>query len=163
MMTSKTDDNDSNDANEVLIFADGACSGNPGPGGWGAVLSCPALGMEKELSGAEKATTNNRMELTAVIEALRALKRPCRVTVTTDSRYVVDAFRAGWIANWQRNGWRTAGKQPVKNEKLWRALLDVMRPHRVVWKWIKGHAGNAENERADSLAVEARRRLVGKC
>lgn len=146
----------SDNADEVHIFADGACSGNPGPGGWGAILKCPGLGVEKELSGGEKATTNNRMELTGVIEALRALKRPCRVTVTTDSRYVADAFRARWIEKWQRNGWRTAGKQPVKNEDLWRALLDAMRMHQVSWKWIRGHAGHAENERADQLAVAAR-------
>lgn len=143
----------------VEIFADGACSGNPGPGGWGAILRCPDLGMEKELSGGERETTNNRMELTAVIRALQALKRPCRVTVTTDSRYVVDAFRAGWLANWQKNGWRTAGKQPVKNKELWQALMEAAKPHDVTWKWIRGHAGHVENERADGLAVAAREKL----
>lgn len=144
---------------EVHIFADGACSGNPGPGGWGAILRCPGTDMEKELSGAEESTTNNRMELTAVIEALGALKRPCKVTVTTDSRYVVDAFRARWINNWQKNGWKTAGKQPVKNEDLWRRLLDAVKPHQVTWQWIRGHAGHEENERADRLAVAARQAL----
>ncbi len=154
----ESDAKDSNHS-EVLVFADGACSGNPGPGGWGAILKCPALGMEKRLSGAEPGTTNNRMELTAVIEALRALKRPCRVVVTTDSRYVVDAFRARWLENWQRNGWKTASKQPVKNEDLWRELLAAMKPHQVRWEWIRGHAGHPENELADELAVAARMSL----
>lgn len=148
-----------NGGDEVFIYADGACSGNPGPGGWGAVMKCPALGLEKRLSGAESDTTNNRMELTAVIRALRTLKRPCRVAVITDSRYVVDAFRAGWLANWQRNGWKTAAKQPVKNEDLWRELMAAASPHQVRWEWIRGHAGHAENELADRLAVEARRNL----
>lgn len=142
---------------EVLIFADGACSGNPGPGGWGAILKWPEGNLEKRLSGAEAATTNNRMELTAVIEAFRALKRPVKAVVTTDSRYVVDAFRAGWLANWQRNGWRTADKKPVKNEDLWRALLEAAQPHQVTWQWIRGHAGHVENELADQLAVAARK------
>jgi ribonuclease HI len=144
----------------VYVYADGACSGNPGPGGWGAVLKYPAMGVEKKLSGAEPNTTNNRMELTGVIQALKALKRPCSVVVTTDSRYVVDAFRAGWLANWQRNGWRTANKQPVKNEDLWRELMDAMKPHRVRWEWIRGHAGHPENEEADRLAVAARTELA---
>lgn len=144
------------DGPEVYIFADGACSGNPGPGGWGAVLKCPALKVEKHLSGAEAKTTNNRMELTAVIQGLRALNKPCPVVVTTDSRYVVDAFQKGWLANWQRNGWRTASKQPVKNEDLWRELMTVAWPHQVRWEWIRGHAGHPENEMADRLAVEAR-------
>lgn len=147
------------DTQEVHIYADGACSGNPGPGGWGAVLKCPALGLEKHLSGAEPATTNNRMELRAIIQGLKALKKPCRVVVTTDSRYVVDAFQKNWLANWQRNGWRTASKQPVKNEELWRELLASARPHQVRWQWIRGHAGHPENELADSLAVAARLKL----
>ena len=141
---------------EVHIFADGACSGNPGPGGWGAVLKCPGLDLEKRFSGAEAETTNNRMELTAVIRGLLALRRPCRVVVTTDSRYVVDAFGKGWLRNWQKNGWRTAAKQPVKNEDLWRELMAAAAPHQVSWQWIRGHAGHAENELADRLAVEAR-------
>lgn len=150
-----------NDGDEIFIYADGACSGNPGPGGWGAILKCPARGLEKRLSGAEPSTTNNRMELTAVIRALLALKKSCRVTVTTDSRYVVDAFRAGWLGNWQRNGWKTASKQPVKNEDLWRELIAAMSPHQVRWEWIRGHAGHSENELADELAVAARIKLVG--
>lgn len=145
---------------EVLLYADGACSGNPGPGGWGAVLKCPALGLEKRLSGAEAGTTNNRMELTAVIGGLSALKKPCRVVVVTDSRYVVDAFAKGWLANWLKNGWRTASKQPVKNEDLWRRLLEAAAPHAVRWRWIRGHAGHPENEEADSLAVAARTALA---
>lgn len=145
---------------EVYIYADGACSGNPGPGGWGAVLKYPALGRELRLSGGEPNTTNNRMELTGVIKALEALKRPCRVVITTDSRYVVDAFRKGWLANWLKNGWRTAGKQPVKNEDLWRELMEAMRPHQVSWEWIRGHAGHPENELADGLAVAARQALA---
>lgn len=145
---------------EVFIYADGACSGNPGPGGWGVLLACPALGMEKRLSGGEPNTTNNRMELTAAIEGLKALKRPCKVTITTDSRYVCDAFRAGWLANWQRNGWKTASKQPVKNIELWQELMAAMEPHDVKWAWIRGHAGHRENEIADQLAVEARERIA---
>lgn len=141
---------------EIQIYADGACSGNPGPGGWGTVLKCPELGIEKHLSGCEANSTNNRMELTAVIQGLLALKKPCRVVVTTDSRYVVDAFQKRWLDNWQRNGWRTASKQPVKNEELWRSLLAAVRPHSVRWQWIRGHAGHPENELADSLAVSAR-------
>lgn len=143
----------------VHIFADGACSGNPGPGGWGAVLKCPELNLEKRLSGAEKNTTNNRMELTAVIQGLRSLKVPCDVVVTTDSRYVVDAFQKNWLANWQRNGWRTASKQAVKNEELWRNLLAAAAPHTVSWQWIRGHNGHPENELADGLAVAARLEL----
>ena len=147
------------DMPEVHIFADGACSGNPGPGGWGTVLKYPAMGLEKQMSGGEPETTNNRMELTAVIEGLRALKKPCRVVVTTDSRYIVDAFQKRWLENWRRNGWRTASKQPVKNEELWRALMDAMAPHVVSWQWIRGHNGHVENEKADRLAVQARQSL----
>lgn len=144
---------------EVFIYADGACSGNPGPGGWGALLKCPGQDLVKHMSGAEPNTTNNRMELTAVIEAFKALKTPCSVTVVTDSRYVVDAFKAGWIRNWLRNGWKTAGKQPVKNVELWQELLAVSQNHRVTWEWIRGHAGHPENEIADALAVKARKEL----
>lgn len=140
----------------VHIFADGACSGNPGPGGWGAVLKCHALELEKHLSGAERNTTNNRMELTAVIRALGALKAPCRVVVTTDSRYVVDAFEKNWLGSWLRNGWRTASKQPVKNIELWKELLAAASEHEVSWRWIRGHNGHPENELADGLAVAAR-------
>ena len=155
-----TDHVDSASGPEVFIYADGACSGNPGPGGWGAILRCPEQKLVKRMSGAEPETTNNRMELTGVIQGFRALKTPCRVTVVTDSRYVVDAFRAGWLRNWLRNGWKTANKQPVKNSDLWRELMDAMALHDVKWQWIRGHAGHSENEEADKLAVEARLKLV---
>jgi len=134
---------------EVEIFTDGACKGNPGPGGWGAILRFG--GKERELSGGESPTTNNRMELMAAIEALKALKRPCRVSLTTDSNYVRDGITR-WIFGWQRNGWRTADRKPVKNAELWQALLEATAPHRIDWHWVKGHAGHPENERADALA-----------
>jgi ribonuclease HI len=133
----------------VAIFTDGACKGNPGPGGWGALLRMG--GTEKELSGGEPQTTNNRMELTAAIKGLEALKRPCRVTLTTDSRYVMDGLTK-WIHGWRKNGWKTADKKPVKNAELWQELLAAAAPHRIDWKWVKGHAGHAENERVDQLA-----------
>ncbi|MGL4312867.1 MAG: ribonuclease HI [Sphingomonas sp.] len=136
----------------VEIATDGACKGNPGPGGWGVVLRFGAT--ERELSGGEPATTNNRMELTAAIEGLRALKRPCRVTLSTDSRYVMDGLTK-WIHGWQRNGWKTADKKPVKNADLWQALVEAARPHRIEWQWVKGHAGHPDNERADKLASDA--------
>ena len=136
--------------NDVVdIFTDGACSGNPGPGGWGALLRW--RGHEKELFGGEAATTNNRMEMTAAIRALEALGRRAPVRLHTDSRYLRDGI-TGWIHNWKRNGWKTAGKQPVKNEDLWRRLDDLLAGHRVEWRWVKGHAGHPENERADELA-----------
>jgi ribonuclease HI len=137
---------------KVEIFTDGACKGNPGPGGWGAVIRAGKT--ERELSGGEQLTTNNRMEMTAAIEGLNALKRPCHVTLSTDSRYVMDGLTK-WIKGWQRNGWRTADKKPVKNADLWQALLDAAAPHRIDWKWVKGHAGHPENERADRLASDA--------
>ena len=137
---------------EVEIFTDGACKGNPGPGGWGAVIR--AGNNEKELSGGEPVTTNNRMELLAAIRALEALKRPCQVTVTTDSNYVRDGITK-WIFGWQKNGWRTADKKPVKNAELWQELLEATKPHRITWRWVKGHAGHPENERADKLACDA--------
>ncbi|MFA5989988.1 MAG: ribonuclease HI [Sphingomonas sp.] len=136
----------------VEIATDGACKGNPGPGGWGAVLRMGAV--ERELSGAEQQTTNNRMEMMAVVEALSALKRPCRVTLSTDSRYVMDGLTK-WIHGWQRNGWKTADKKPVKNADLWQALLAAAKPHQIEWQWVKGHAGHPENERADTLASNA--------
>ena len=136
----------------IEIFTDGACKGNPGPGGWGAVLRQGER--ERELSGGEPHTTNNRMEMMGAIEGLRALKRPCRVTLYTDSVYLRDGITK-WIFAWQRNGWRTADKKPVKNAELWQMLLEVARPHSIDWKWVKGHAGHAENERADRLASAA--------
>ena len=136
----------------VQIFTDGACKGNPGPGGWGALLRMGAT--EKELSGGEAQTTNNRMELTAAIEGLNALKRPCHVVLSTDSRYVMDGLTK-WIKGWQKNGWKTAAKQPVKNADLWQALLDAAKPHRIQWVWVKGHNGHPDNERADKLASDA--------
>ncbi|MCZ8124559.1 MAG: ribonuclease HI [Magnetospirillum sp.] len=135
--------------NIVELFTDGACSGNPGPGGWGAILRW--RGSEKELSGGDAATTNNRMELMAAIEGLRALKRPAQVRVWTDSVYVRDGITK-WIHGWKRSGWKTADKKPVKNVDLWQALLAAAEPHAVEWRWIKGHAGHPENERADALA-----------
>jgi ribonuclease HI len=135
---------------EVLLVPDGAVSGNPGPGGWAVILL--AGDHRKELSGAVPDTTNNRMELTGVIEGLRALTRPCKVRVLSDSAYVVNAHRKGWIQNWQRNGWKTAAKQPVKNVDLWQRLVAAMAPHQVTWHWVKGHAGDPGNERADELA-----------
>ena len=141
----------------VEIWTDGACKGNPGPGGWGAVLRA-ADGRERELSGGEAPSTNNRMELMAAIEALNALKRPCRVSLTTDSNYVRDGIRS-WIHGWKRNGWKTSDKKPVKNAELWQALDTARARHEVEWRWVKGHAGHPENERADALAcAEAERR-----
>jgi ribonuclease HI len=140
------------DMTRVEIFCDGACSGNPGPGGYGAILRCG--GREKEISGWAPDTTNNRMELTAVIEALRQLTRPCLITVTTDSQYVVKGMTE-WIAGWQRKGWRNSKKEPVLNRDLWEALLEASRQHSITWKWVRGHDGHAENERCDCLAREA--------
>lgn len=136
---------------QVEIFTDGACSGNPGKGGWGAVLRYQ--GAEKELCGGAMETTNNRMELTAVIEALCALKEPCDVTLTTDSKYVVDAIEKGWVYGWRRNGWRKADKKPALNVDLWEQLLPLLKKHTVTFVWVKGHAGHPENERCDALAV----------
>ncbi len=140
----------------VEIFTDGACSGNPGPGGWGAILRY--RGVEKELSGAEPETTNNRMELMAAIAALEALKEPVEVDLYTDSEYLKKGITE-WLPQWKARGWKTAAKKPVKNADLWRRLEAAMAPHRVRWHWVKGHAGHAENERADALAREAIRRL----
>jgi ribonuclease HI len=133
----------------VEIFTDGACSGNPGPGGWGAILRYN--GADKELSGGEAMTTNNRMELKAAIEALSALKEPVAVDLYTDSNYVREGIN-GWLDGWKRNGWKTADKKPVKNMELWQALDEARRIHKVTWHWVKGHAGHVENERADELA-----------
>lgn len=134
---------------DVTIYTDGACKGNPGPGGWGAWLS--SSGHDKELWGGEPLTTNNRMELTAVIEALASLKRSCRITLYTDSQYVRQGITE-WIHNWKRRGWKTADKQPVKNVDLWQRLDALAALHRIDWRWVKGHAGDPGNERADALA-----------
>lgn len=136
----------------VEIFTDGACKGNPGPGGWGAVIRSGER--ERELSGGEALTTNNRMEMLAAVRALQALTRPCHVTLTTDSIYVRDGITR-WIHGWLKNGWRTADRKPVKNAELWQELLDAAAPHRIEWRWVKGHAGHAENERVDRLACDA--------
>lgn len=138
----------------LFAFTDGACSGNPGPGGWGALLQARAGGAvvrEKEIQGGERLTTNNRMELMAAISALEALEKPSTVTVVTDSAYVKGGITE-WLPNWKRRGWRTAGGDAVKNEDLWRRLEEAAARHKVTWRWIKGHAGHAENERADALA-----------
>jgi ribonuclease HI len=135
----------------VIVFTDGACSGNPGPGGWGAILAYGST--RKELSGGEAVTTNNRMELMAAISALEALRRPCRVELHTDSNYLKDGITK-WIHGWKRNGWRTAAKDPVKNAELWQRLDKAIAGHTIEWHWVKGHAGHAENERADELARE---------
>jgi len=136
----------------VEIFTDGACKGNPGPGGWGAILRMGEH--EKELAGGDPATTNNRMELMGAIEALRALKQPCRVTLHTDSKYVIDGITK-WIFGWQRNGWKNAAKKPVANADLWQDLIAAAAPHHLEWVWVKGHDGHPENERADRLASDA--------
>ena len=135
--------------NSVEIFTDGACRGNPGPGGWGVLMRFG--GEEKTLCGGERDTTNNRMELTAVIEGLAALKRPCEVTVTSDSTYVLKGIQE-WMANWKKRGWKTASKQPVKNVDLWQKLDAVIGEHKIDWQWVKGHSGHRENEIADQLA-----------
>lgn len=139
------------EASQVTIYTDGACSGNPGPGGWGAVLI--SRDNRRELKGGEAQTTNNRMELTAAIEALAALKRPCRVDLHTDSNYLRDGITR-WIDKWRSNGWRTADRKPVKNAELWQKLADAAVKHDVHWHWVRGHAGEIENERADALARE---------
>jgi ribonuclease HI len=140
----------------VELYADGACLGNPGPGGWGVLLRFK--GADKEMAGGEVLTTNNRMELMAVISGLRALTRPCRVAVTTDSQYVQKGITA-WIHGWKKRGWRTADKQPVKNVDLWLALDEARAQHQVTWHWVKGHAGHPENERADVLARSAAEKI----
>ena len=137
---------------KIEIFTDGACSGNPGPGGWGAILRFN--GTEKELSGGEKDTTNNRMELTAVIKALEALKYPCNVKLTTDSKYVCDAINQKWVYGWRDNNWRKKDKKPALNPDLWKQLLSLLEKHNVEFIWVKGHNDHPENERCDKLAVD---------
>lgn len=135
----------------VEIFTDGACKGNPGPGGWAAILRYN--GVEKELSGGEKDTTNNRMELSAVLFALSALKEPCNVTLTSDSKYVLDSISKGWVYSWQKKGWKKSDGKPALNVDLWQQLLPHLQKHTITYHWIKGHAGHSENERCDALAV----------
>lgn len=142
---------------KVEIYTDGACSGNPGKGGWGAVLVYG--GKEKELSGAEKDTTNNRMELTAVIESLGALNQPCNVVLTTDSKYVCDAINKGWVYSWKKNGWKKSDKKPALNVDLWEKLLPLLEKHNVEFVWVKGHNGHPYNERCDTLAVSEYKNL----
>jgi ribonuclease HI len=144
---------------EVEIYTDGACKGNPGPGGWGAVLRYK--GVEKHLNGAERDTTNNRMELSAALMALNSLKRPCKVMLTTDSEYLRKGITE-WIHGWKKKGWRTASKQPVKNADLWQALDEAVARHDIEWHWVKGHSGHPENELADQLANQAIEKLLGR-
>ena len=146
----------------VYIYTVGACSGNPGVGGWAAILIYNEF--RKEMSGADAMTTNNRMELSAVINGLKALKEPCRVILTTDSKYVCDAVTKGWAKSWQKRGWIKSDKKPALNSDLWQELLDLLKIHDVEFKWVKGHAGHPENERCDELAVSAYKRLLsGEC
>lgn len=140
---------------EVIVYTDGACSGNPGPGGWAAILIWN--GHEKEISGGAAATTNNRMEMQAVIEALRALKGPCHIKIHSDSALIINAFKKKWIDNWMKRGWRKADKKPVENRDLWEKMIKEMDPHKVTWIKVKGHSDNERNNRADQLAVEASR------
>lgn len=141
----------------VTLYTDGACSGNPGPGGWGAILEFN--GIEKELSGGEPETTNNRMELTAVIRGLQALKEPCIVELYSDSKYVIDALEKGWAVGWQKNGWRKADKKPALNPDLWETLLNLAQIHTLHYHWVKGHAENENNNRCDQLAVAESKNL----
>ena len=143
---------------EVTIYTDGACSGNPGPGGWAAILRY--RDREKVLSGGEAETTNNRMELTAVIRALEALKEPCRVTVCSDSKYVVDAMTQGWALRWRERGWRRRGSERALNPELWARLLELAEKHELRWTWVKGHAEDEANERCDALAVAESRKFL---
>jgi len=142
---------------QVTIYTDGACSGNPGPGGYCAILVY--MGKERCISGGEKNTTNNRMELRAVLEGLSALKEPCEVEIVSDSKYVVDAIEKGWLKSWIQRGWRKADRSPVLNDDLWKRLVELLELHRVGFTWIRGHAGHPYNERCDSVAVEEYRKL----
>jgi ribonuclease HI len=148
-----------NGMQRVEIFTDGACKGNPGPGGWAALLR---LGRhEKELTGSDPDTTNNRMEMTAVIRALKALTRPCEVQLHSDSKYVIEGMTK-WIAGWQKRGWKNASKKPVRNADLWHDLIEAAAPHRIDWIWVRGHNGHTENERVDRLASDAAERAAGR-
>ena len=144
----------------IQIFTDGACSGNPGPGGWGAILRYKAH--EKELSGGEAETTNNRMELMALIAALEQLKEPCEIDLCSDSQYVINGMQKGWAKGWRARGWKKADKSPALNSDLWARLLDLSEAHTIHYNWIKGHAGHPENERCDRLAVEQSKRFGGR-
>jgi ribonuclease HI len=146
----------------VRIYCDGACSPNPGYGGWGVVLLSDEPVARKELSGAEPDSTNNRMELTGAIRGLESLKRPCAVELSTDSLYVLNAFEKGWVNRWLNNGWRTSDKKPVQNEDLWRRLIALGEVHEIRWRWVRGHGTDVENNRADALAVEARLKLAAQ-
>lgn len=148
----------STEKNEVIIYTDGACSGNPGPGGWGALLRYQDK--EKELSGGEAHTTNNRMEMMAVIQAIKAIKKPCRLKIHSDSALIINAMTKGWIKSWQSKGWKKADKKPVENQDLWMALLDAIQSHDVEWIKVKGHAGIPDNERVDQLAVQAAKQFM---
>ena len=143
---------------QVSIYTDGACSGNPGPGGWGAILCYK--GTEKEISGAEKETTNNRMELTAVIEALKCLKEACEIELWSDSKYVIDGLEKGWAESWRKNGWRKSDRKPALNPDLWEVLLNLTAEHEIRYHWVKGHAENELNNRCDALAVAAREKQI---
>lgn len=145
---------------QVSIYTDGACKGNPGPGGWAAILNYQ--GRSKTISGGEMQSTNQRMELTAALKALEHLKEPCAVTVYTDSAYLVNAFRQGWIGRWQKNGWKTKDGRPVANRELWEEMLNAMRPHRVSWEHIPGHSGHEFNEMADQLARAEIKKMLAK-
>ena len=146
---------------DMIIYVDGACSGNPGPGGWAAILETPSTGKVKPISGGEKKTTNNRMELMAVISALAAIEKPSKLKVVTDSQYVSKGMTE-WIDNWLARNWRTASKKPVKNMDLWQRLLQLSNPHEVIWEWIAGHAGHPENEQCDQMAVAEAAKLNKK-
>jgi ribonuclease HI len=142
---------------EIIVYTDGACSGNPGPGGWGALLQWN--GQERELTGGEKHTTNNRMEMMAVIQSLNALKRPCRVKIHSDSALIINTFKQNWINGWIKRGWKKSNKKPVENQDLWKEMLTAMQPHEVEWIKVKGHSTNERNNRVDRLAVEASKRF----
>ena len=144
----------------VTIYTDGACSPNPGIGGWGAVLISKEHNLRTELSGSEVDSTNNRMEMTAAIKALEALKKSCIVKLYTDSSYLKNAFEKNWLINWQNNGWKSKARKPVANKDLWLRLLEVSKKHEVSWHWVKGHSGNPENDRCDELAVQARKKFA---
>lgn len=146
----------------VHIYSDGGSSPNPGPGGWAAVLISPAHDKRKEISGAEPDTTNNRMELRAAIEALKSLKQPSQVRMHTDSQYLQKAFTDGWLAKWQRNGWKTSNKKPVANDDLWRELIELSKVHQIEWTWVRGHGDDVENNRCDELVQLARAERFGR-